>query len=101
MKIKIDVLPGDILAGEANDCECCPIAMAINRVLKDKYFVKVYCPSARLYEKCLSNKVGYRYIYTLSPPEAVRSFIKQFDISDGVVGSPFSFELDIPHECLK
>ena len=82
--MRIDVTDADILNGEAADCERCPIALAISRVVPPLAIVRV--------------QPGFAYINDWEfrlPPEA-NDFITQYDEPghDGLP-SPFSFNLPI------
>lgn len=81
----IEVTTADILQGKKDDCRSCPIALAVQRVVK-----------------CLV-EVVYRQISLdgmhLELPEEANGFIFDFDMGHAV--GPFKFDLDIPQEFLR
>ncbi len=82
----IQVTQEHIDEGIVYDCEVCPIALAINRLLK--LGLKTVIVATVII--CNSDRELCRCNY----PDEARDFINRFDRLDPV--KPFSFELDIP-----
>lgn len=104
MKVTINVTQEDIEEGQRGDCRSCPIALAINKCLKNMYFCEIDgSVFADIYRVSNNRFVPQRmetYIINLKDYiKQVKSFIKDFDESTPV--SPFTFTVDIPDELLK
>lgn len=88
MKLSVSVTQDDILLGKKSNCDFCPVAYAVRRVVPDKY-IKI--------------SVGRRWLVLwpndtvicteVELPEVVKTFIKEFD--RGLPVSPFTFEMDL------
>lgn len=74
-------------------CECrdCPIAQAVNEVLKQDHYAEVNRQNIAICNNLNS--------IILESPTSVSKFVEEFD--NGLHVSPFSFELDLPVEVLK
>lgn len=89
MKLTVSVTQDDIQFGKKGNCDWCPIAHAVRRVVPEKY-IKI--------------SVGSRWLILWSTrviickevelPQVAKTFIKDFDRGFSV--SPFTFEIDIP-----
>lgn len=84
--ITIHVTQTHLDKGEEKNCYTCPVALAIQDIVKDDVLVEVD------YNKVLLNK----QIWTL--PQIVKEHIESIDYGHYIV-LPFSFELSLP-ECL-
>lgn len=104
MKIQIEVTAKDIETGQQCDCQNCPVALALQRVLKDGYTGQAYTNSVRI---IYVDQWNLWRGESFSLPEKVVRFISLFDA--GAVNSeyeivelqPFTFELDLPKEYLN
>lgn len=94
MNITINVTNDDIWDGERDDCENCPIAKAIGRVINPDFYFRVqhaYIVISRRPSKvCLAQ---------ILMPKIATNFIIDFDSRKGT--SPFSFEIEISEEFLR
>ena len=80
----VEVKREDIDAGVRNDCDKCPVALAINRALNVN--------NVAVYEEGMLDMYVVGYSGWLIPlPISARDFIVGFDLGHGV--DPFSFEL--------
>ena len=79
--MKIEVTAQDIASGKRVDCDCCPLALALNRATNDVWHVT----KAEAYRR------GPVRPITLPPP--ARKFIADFDACNPVF--PFTFELEL------
>lgn len=88
-KLTVSVTQDDIQFGKKGNCDWCPVAHAVRRVVSEKY-IKI--------------SVGKRWLVLwpndviisreVELPEVAKTFIKEFD--RGLPVSPFTFEIDIP-----
>lgn len=86
----IKVTQEHIDQGKPRDCASCPIAKAINSLLKDKYSCEV---ASRV--MTIREIDAFKWILGFDTPETCAKFIIKFDNLKPV--EPFEFELDI-HE---
>ncbi len=90
---KMQIEQRDIVNGERRNCGACPIALSVNRHLKDG----LHCDICHTYG---SVYCGDQDRYTFKLPQAAVDFIQNFD-SEEVDVEPFQMEVDIPHEYLR
>lgn len=87
--IRVEVTQADIDAGEARVCRACPVALALNRALREQLGYPINTTvqdhSAGIYTP--SNK----YLARIKLPYDVTLKIKAFDVTEKM--EPFSFEL--------
>jgi hypothetical protein len=87
MKHKIEVTQDDINNGIRNDCDRCPVALAISRALP-ACRVSVYPDEVEIVRQP-------GVISQHEPPSEVTTFVNRFDNPSNIaVISPFSFEMD-------
>jgi hypothetical protein len=86
--------------GYAHDCFACPIALAINEVLKPHYGISVNAEFIGIWagRDTRKNPYGTEFLWKTECPELAKKFIGLFDFERGA--KPFEFELDIPAEFL-
>lgn len=89
----IEVTADNIAFGERASCKRCPVAFAIQRVLKRTCVVEVHADCAWLRHLCQTAQTGVDL-----PDEAI-DFIEAFDTRRIV--KPFAFALRIPVEFLR
>lgn len=94
MQVKINVTARDIKLGKVSSIRTCPIALAIQRHVKDHVLVLVGSTSLEL----KSALRIYRFTYLALPPSA-QGFIYDFD--HACTTKPFRFTLDIHKHLLK
>lgn len=94
--VRIDVTNADISNGVRLECTSCPVALAIDKLLKPIFQASVHSGYIILYRHEFHNYNDAEVIGSLD--KSVRSFIKRFDINGYV--EPFTFELDIPDKFL-
>lgn len=82
----VSVTEEDIARGLADDCEKCAVALACQRTIHP--FIEVYGSRCSIYN-CYSIWLG-----EFKLPKPVTKWIRDFD--EGVVGEPFTFEVDVP-----
>ena len=103
MKVIINVTQEDIEEGQRGNCRSCPIALAINKCLKNMYFCEidgsVFADIYRVSNNRFVPQHTEMYINLKDSIEQVKSFISDFDASTPV--SPFTFTADIHDELLK
>lgn len=95
--MKIKVLQSHIDNGKKKDCRLCPIALAIQEILKDIYTVSVSMSKIHIFCKFdLQNEF-------IKPSFDIVTFIWQFDnLEQGDKRiEPFEFDLYIPLRLLK
>ena len=91
--MKIVVTADHVRAGEIRSCVCCPIALAILEA------VRATIPTAQVLVHTQSlyyRPRPFRDWFTVPLPDAVRTFIRDFDA--GRIPGPFEFELPIGPE---
>lgn len=81
--LKIDVTAEDIAKGIQNDCEACPIALALSRAVPGADFIEV--DGDANYE--LDDVTYYARF-----PESAKNFVTRFDAGETV--EPFTFEAE-------
>ncbi|MCI0537687.1 MAG: hypothetical protein L0Z50_20935 [Verrucomicrobiales bacterium] len=89
--MRIEVTQNDIDKGCEKDCLKCPVALAINRVLRKPYVCYVDIPLIRI-----RKGRSLDFVCEILTPEVAIDFIRAFDPGRDV--SPFSFDLSIPEE---
>ncbi len=89
MKITIKVTKSDIKNGIKRDCDTCPIALAITRVLSPKYIIEIEPDQVNIYKHgtILMDCGDYPL------PKIAKAFILKFDRGHHV--NPFSFNLNV------
>jgi hypothetical protein len=88
--MKVNVTAQDIRAGEVNNCERCPVALALSRKFPDYAFVVLaYAIEAHL--KQSKNLRQREPLAHIPLPLAVERLIGRFDA--GLLIKPFSFDL--------
>ena len=92
MRVTISVTNRDIERGCRSECCSCPIALAINRRLKEQYNAHVNRTFLRLFKK---HAVNWGTVL----PIRVMTFVDQFDDCKAV--KPFRFQVDIPKKYLR
>jgi len=91
MKVKVNVTQRDIKAGCKVNATCCPIARAINRLLRGGHSSSVCQFGGHIYE---TGPVAEIVI-----PKKAAAFMDAFDKPAPV--RPFTFTLDLPAKVLK
>ena len=94
MNTTITVTQEDINQGVRRKCDSCPIALAINRILRMEYKSSCF---AHVYIK--NRETGGVIYRTIPLPDIAFNFILNFDRKEEVY--PITFTLDIPKEYLK
>lgn len=89
----VDVTADDIRHGVQAECEECPFALALLRILRPGTIPAVRNDYVTLYEGSYGGKA-----VTIRLPPVVCRFIVSFDCGELV--TPFSVELDIPGQFL-
>ena len=85
----------DIIHGKASSCRKCPVATAINRVLRDPFVADITIPFATI----VDSKTGVMdLVRRINLPDRVGEFIYQFDNHCDVFA--FDFEIEIPDQYL-
>lgn len=90
----VDVTTPDIRHGVAQDCEECPVAQALERVVRADIRLAVRSGFVTFYQT-----PGDSAAVSIALPWAAREFVERFDEGLGV--EPLTFELDIPPEFLR
>lgn len=93
MEAWFSITPHDIKNGVVSDANSCPVARAINRILKPEYEVSIY------EEFYISRIYNHKTSYSGYTPENVFDFIQRFDNESYV--APERFCIDIPEEYLS
>jgi hypothetical protein len=89
----VEVTQEDIAMGQKANCTCCPIALAIDRIVTPNISVNVN-QSRVWFSELVKDSDNWRVIpYHANLPEDAAQFILHFD-SGHYVG-PISFELDV------
>ncbi len=84
MTIPITVTQSDIFRGAKSECETCPIALAVRRVM----------PKANVQVTPHSIVFGYKLHSQIHLPEKARNFIRKFDAGDKME-EPFTFDIEM------
>lgn len=101
--VTVEVTQDDIDLGEAKECQCCPVGLALRRVVNRQTYVAVR--GATVEFVLVFTTLGAR----IKTPHSVRRFTTVFDgwpDPDADVQclpytpKPFKFELDIPDKFL-
>lgn len=96
----INVTDEHIKKGARSSCSCCPIALAVNELLKDNFRVRIGASQYSIWPQyiAIADKDGaaFRDYYINN---RCLGFIHMFDL--GYPVKPFSFQLEIPEEFLK
>lgn len=85
MTVRVGVTEADIAAGKAEDCLSCPVALAINRSIGCRSFVKADSVT-------ISTAIGY---WVVPLPAEASELVRRFD--EGGPVSPVAFDLALPH----
>lgn len=88
MLTKVEVTQEDIDNGKMKSCDFCPVALAVNRVIRPQRDAQVYACIV-----IIRHEEGQRGGFP-SLPLAAQEFIENFDDERDV--EPFSFALNIP-----
>ncbi len=92
MRLNVRVTEEDIERGIAEDCERCPVALALNRALADEL------TRANLQVSIDGGTIlfcsGATLVRTVCAPACVRDFI--FDFDGGDYTGPFEFTIRLP-----
>lgn len=94
ISVAFEVTERNIQLGVRQDCSFCPVAIAINKELDDS--VQAFAMKNVL---ILQNKFNKEFIYSVTWPLKVESFIEDFDANKQI--KPFKFKLDIPEKLLS
>lgn len=93
-RVTVNVTARDIIKGKRGECKCCPVALALNRLLKKPYAANVGISSVYYYTITDIGKV-----YGPDMPEFVSTFIYAFDGNKNPL--PFKFRMSIPKMVLR
>lgn len=91
MKLIVEVLSEDIYDGKREDCDSCPIALAMNRAFDDADLDMV----ARVYDRSFTIRrrgTGRGTAEQKLPPGAAE-FVREFD--EKIEVEPYTFEVDV------
>lgn len=91
----IDVTAADIEAGERGECQVCPVALAIKRVIRGDLIVSVIMGDVAIYKPTDLE----RSLVRIELPDKVGTFITDFDKDRSV--TPFAFAIKIPPQFLR
>lgn len=91
--VTVQVTADDIMSGEPGDCRSCPIARALENLLKTDVSFSVRTEVIVWHDWGHDGVAGEADL-----PQAASDFIGRFDNADPV--EPFSFEVDLPGELL-
>jgi hypothetical protein len=93
--LMVSVTQDDIFYGNTASCESCPIALAVNRLLRPDYHVSVV--NDRVTVRKSSGREDERLVQWFKLPQTARVFILAFDatVRDWVVVNPFVFPLEV------
>lgn len=99
MQVTVEVTAEDIRRGECGEPCKCPIALAVQRLLKRKYQWVMFCTGAIIRDI----KTGDDCTSEIEMPDIASDFVVAFDDTEdeGIDVSPFSFPLDIPDMFLR
>lgn len=92
----IRVTASDILAGKMKNCDSCPIANAIDGVLRPEYMAKVF--ESKVQIGAHDMKREWLIKHEIPMPERAGDAIFEFDTKGTM--EPFEFEIEIPNEYL-
>lgn len=102
ISVLVEVTTEDIENGTRMDCQRCPVALAITRLVKEDYYPQVSgrCVSIlhSYTESGLDTTLWENVGVTCLPPETQR-FVRRYD--DGKTPEPISFQLEIPEVALS
>lgn len=90
-KVKINVTQDDIDKGQINNCNLCPIALAIKRILKINSYNTIFVSSVIKLLRYWNMEIQK---YEVISPRSVKRFIQRFDQGKSV--KPFNFFLTVP-----
>lgn len=93
-RVTVNVTARDILKGIRGECKCCPVALALNRLLK-----KPYATDVGIQAVCYYSITNTGNVYGPDMPEFVSTFIRAFD--DNMNPLPFKFRMSIPKMVLR
>lgn len=93
-RVTVNVTARDILKGIRGECKCCPVALALNRLLKKPYAANVGIQSV-----CYVSITNIGNVYGPDMPEFVSTFIHAFDGNKNPL--PFKFRMSIPKMVLR
>lgn len=85
----VNVTAEHIAEGIRQDCERCPVALAIAAALPDLRYISVLSRAIIVLPR------GRDFI-NIDTPRAVRKFVRDFDAGYGDPVEPFSFDLEYP-----
>lgn len=93
-RVTVNVTARDIVKGIRGECRCCPVALALNRLLKKPYATNVGIRSV-----CYYSITDTGNVYGPDMPEFVSTFIYAFDGNKNPL--PFKFKMSIPKMVLR
>ena len=93
-RVTVNVTARDIINGLAAECYRCPVALALNRLLKKPYRAKV--GSATVMYESITNSGN---VYGPMMPLITSDFIRAFDANRNPL--PFKFKMNIPKMVLR
>lgn len=93
-RVTVNVTARDIIKGKRGECRCCPVALALNRLLKKPYAANVGIQA--VYYVSITNTGN---VYGPDMPEFVSIFIRAFDGNKNPL--PFKFRMSIPKMVLR
>lgn len=92
-KIRVEVTAEDIAKGVPQECNSCPVAIAVGRACPAAVKVGVDGATIDIYAAWdVESDAKSEYVVARTPRE-VNEFIKRFDNGDPV--GPFSFDLEV------
>jgi hypothetical protein len=93
MLVKVKVTQEDINTGLRGSCSLCPVALAVNRVLKAGLHATV--DQSRIFIRR-----AFEILQDISTPTDARWFISAFDGAIAMSIAPFEFDLEVPQEVM-
>lgn len=95
MQVTVEVTQNDIQYGRRKDCDHCPIAKAVGRVLSWDFYAFADEEYISIRHEIRGAVDGFH----INTPAVATEFMQAFDSCKPV--APFSFPLDIPTEYLR
>lgn len=100
--VHIFVTQDDIDKGLMRDCWRCPIAMAVNRLLKSHWRAGVCGSWCEIYQKSPIGNISKRFHCSDLPPRATRFVRKTDRFEDGrSKAEPIDFWMELPKNCIR
>lgn len=98
-RVWVQVAKEDIENGLKLDCYYCPVSIAVNRLLGDKYVVSMSGSRGVIYTKDKFN-LDKGIVQEIQVPREAEDFIYRFDgFAEGDV-QPIGFWMELPKACL-